>query len=235
MKTYDLYGTLSRASAPVPDSNTTKVALDVQRALGVEMLARADDPRPYAHYSHAEYRRDAARQEFVVSNVPSAEAPAPYPEFDDAIIVGIDEPVDPHQTRAALEAVGLRLLRRRRREYAAPHDQEVRPSLDVYGTSTGAAATTATLQRRLDMPFDGNEHVAVGGDSHYYGESERFGSILVFDNVSTAFDDAPFRQYSDVRAVVIVVNSRAGRELRQLLFDCGFQHLESAIGSEHLR
>lgn len=231
MKIFDLYGSPSRASARIADSNTTKVALDVQHALGVNMHARGDDPRPYGYYCHAEHRRDATRQEFVMSNVPSAGAPAPYPEFDNAIVVGISEPADPHKTRAALEAAGLRLLRRRRREYAVPQNLGIRLSLELYGTPTDAATAAATLQPRLGMAFDGNEHASVGGDSHYYGESERFGSILIFNNAPTLFDDAPFPQHADARAVAMAVNSSAGRELRQLVLDCGFAPLKTT-GSE---
>lgn len=94
------------------------------------------------------------------------------------------------------------------------------------------ATVIDTLQLRLQMAFDGNEHAAVGGDSHYYGESERFGSILVFTNAPTPFDDAPFPQHADARTVVIAANPRTGRELRRLLLDCGLAHL-TAAGSEH--
>jgi hypothetical protein len=101
-------------------------------------------------------------------------------------------------------------------------------SLDVYGTPTDATTATEALQSRLGMAFDGNEHAAVGRDSHYYGESERFGSILVFSNAPTLFDDAPFPQHADARTVVVAVNPSAGRELQQILLDCGFAHLNAA-------
>jgi hypothetical protein len=221
MKTFDTFGALPVRHAVTADNgaNATAVALSVQRALGVNLLA--DETMAYSQYSSRALPARGMTELFVSGNLNEPGDPAPLPEFDYAVVVNVDEPFDRADTQATLEGVGLKLLRRRRREYALPPSQGARPSLQLYGTSGDAARTVSTLSRLLGMSFDGNEHAPGGGDSHYYGESERSGAILIFDNTPRPFDDLPFPQHADHPSVVIVVNVPDGNDLERRLVDAG--------------
>jgi hypothetical protein len=165
---------------------------------------------------------------FVSGNLEEPCDPAPFPEFDYAVIVRVDEPFDHAETQATLEEAGLTLLRRRRREYALPPRETTRPFLQLYGSSEGAPRTVGMLSRLLDMQFDGNEHASGGGDSHYYGESGQFGSILVFDNAPRPFDDMPFRQHASHPSVLVALNPPERKNLEDHLVGAGLALLKTA-------
>jgi hypothetical protein len=100
--------------------------------------------------------------------------------------------------------------------------------LELYGIRDTAASVVARLSPVLGMAFDGNEHASVGADSHYYDESEHFGTILVFDNVAGPFDNLPFPKFAAFPAVLLAVNPPRTGELRRLLLQHGFAALNKA-------
>jgi hypothetical protein len=228
VKTYDTFGALPERNAPGTDNgaNATAIALLVQRALGVNVFA--DETFAYSQYSSRGLHARGMRELFVSGNLEEPCDPAPLPEFDYAVVVNVDEPFDRAETQAALEGIGLTLLRRRRREYALPPSDTTRPFLQLYGGSEAVPRTVDMLSRLLNMPFDGNEHASSGGDSHYYGESGEFGAILVFDNSPRPFDDLPFRQHSSHPSILIAVNPPHRRDLEDRLVGAGLALLKTA-------
>jgi hypothetical protein len=230
MKTYEIYG-----ASPEVDSaggsratSTTEVALLVQEALHVDMLARAQHPAPLRQYRHAELDDNCLREEFVLPNVSYRDDSLPYPEFDHPVIVRINEPADPQGSHDALHDVGLVLLRSRRREYTTRKPVRGEPMLEMYGAAGDAARAVELLSPVLSMAFDGNVHASSGGDSHYYDESDRFGTILVFNNAARPFDDVPFPKHTEFPTIVIAVNPPHCGELGQLLTAQGFTSLTTA-------
>jgi hypothetical protein len=228
MKTYDTFGALpARQTVTTTNgTNATAIALRVQRALGVNVLA--DEALAYSQYSSRGLPARGMEALFVSGNLDEPRDPAPLPEFDYAVVVEVDEPFDPADTRATLEGIELTLLRRRRREYALSPSHTTHPSLGLYGSSADAAHTVSLLSRLLDMSFDGNEHASSGGDSHYYGESEQSGAILVFDNIPRPSDHLPFPQHADYPSVAIAVNPRDRTDLGRRLVDAGLALLKTA-------
>lgn len=227
MKTYDTFGALPvrHAVATGNGANATAIALRVQRALGVNVLA--DEAVAYSQYSSRGLPTRGMTELSVSGNLDEAGDPAPLPEFDYAVVVNVDEPFDRAETQATLEGIGMTLLRRRRREYALPPSHTAHPFLQVYGAAGDAARTVSVLSPLLNMSFDGNEH-ASDGDSHYYGESEQSGAILIFDNTPRPFDDLPFPQHADHPSVVVVLNPPERNDLERRLVDAGLALLKTA-------
>lgn len=227
MKTYDLYGALPDNAMPERDlaASVTALALRVQSALGIDVFAR--EGRNYSDY-RADDVESALGAVFIGANVCDGERSAPCPESRYPLVVGISESADPERTQASLEPIGLTLVRRRRRGYALPRSRPAASSVDLYGAPTSAADIVQTLVASLRLTFDGNEHAASGGDSHYYDESVRFGTLLVFDNVARPFDEQPFPQYPDTAGVVVAINSPEREALKHLLMSHGFTLLKSA-------
>lgn len=219
MKTFDTFGALParHTVATTNGTNATAIALRVQRALGVNVLA--DEALAYSQYSSRGLPARGMKALLVSGNLDEPGDPAPSPEFDYAVVVDVDEPFDPAETRATLEGIELTLLRRRRREYALLPSHATHPSVGLYGSFADAAHTVSLLSRLLNMSFDGNEHASSGGDSHYYGESEQFGAILVFDNTARPFDRLPFPRHTDHPSVVIVVGPPDRNQLARRLVD----------------
>jgi hypothetical protein len=228
MKTYDVFGAvpLNISDAENNLAHVQKIALRVQSALHAEMFAR-EDRSPYAQYRHMDFDDAVPREIFVVSNVAVDGKRGKYPEFDETVIVAVGAPNNPDDSRSLLEALGLTLLRRRRREYALPSNPPPGPVIDLFGSSVAADAAVRVLSPMLGMAFDGNEQAASGGDSHYYDESERFGTILVFSNETTKTADQPFPDYSRFATVVIVVNSPERDYVNRVLLDNGFMLLKT--------
>lgn len=228
MKTYDTFGALPgrHALGAKNGANATAIALRVQRALGVNVLA--DETLAYSQYSSRGLPARGMKELFVSGNLDESGDPAPFPEFDYAVVVNIDEPFDRTDTQATLEGIGLTLLRRRRREYTLSTSEATCPFLQLYGASGDAQRTVAMLSPLLNMSFDGNEHASSGGDSHYYGESTQFGAVLIFDNTPRPFDDMPFPQHAGHPSVVIVLNAPDREDLEHRLVNAGLALLKTA-------
>ena len=227
MKTYEIYGS-SPGTPPTAHERRRKahrIALQLQQVLDVELLAR-EDGEPRGLYRHRAVGENSIQEVFVLNNSANDGDP-PYPEVEHQVVVRLNEPAAMPPPPATLEALGLTLLRRRRREYSAPRPVSAEPVLELYGAPADAASVVGLLSPLLGMAFDGNEHAATGGDSHYYDESERFGTILIFDNMPKPHDDIPFPAHSDSRAVVIAVNPTDDAELRRLLLGHGFALLKT--------
>lgn len=228
MKTYDAFGALPdrKANAAENGANATTTALRVQRALGVNLFA--DETSAYSQYSSRGLSARGMKELFVSGNLEAPCDPSPLPEFDYAVIVNVDEPFDRADTQAALEGIGLTLLRRRRREYALSSSDTAHPFLQLYGASEDAPRIVEMLAQVLKMSFDGNEHASSGGDSHYYGESGQFGAMLVFDNSPRPFDDMPFPQHPSHPSILIAVNPPDRRNLEERLVSAGLALLKTA-------
>ncbi len=228
MKTYDTFGALPdrKAHATENGANATAIALRVQRALGVNVLA--DETLEYGQYSSRGLPASGMKELFVSGNLDAPCDPAPHPEFDYAVVVNVDEPFDRADTQATLEGIGLTLLRRRRREYALSSSDTSHPFLQVYGASEEAQRTVNVLSRILNMSFDGNEHASSDGDSHYYGESSQFGAVLVFDNSPRPFDDIPFRQHANHASILVAVSPPDRKDLEDRLVGAGLVLLRTA-------